>query len=287
MTLITLFIFTTNIGFSPKITAPPPPIPDQFIADIVPKNNNTDIQLLNFNAIITFNATDLFNEMKITFNGTYTLFNPENPTNLTIILPFSLDLDVINTTFGVFVNNTQVPFEIETVAEENLTATIENIDFIPESFFYSYYPITLIYSNLTLLENITYIVKYQFEGLIYESFSIEKLFYMVYTSNTDKFWKGIATRYVEYKTIGGNPIFFTIGPYEGLEQILDVPGGKRYISEWNNIQNFTIMIGIRFDGTTYEIYPYIVEIFALNILAYIAITIVTVVWIKRRKKKRF
>lgn len=282
--LIALFVLTSNIGFCPKITAPPPPIPDQFIADIFPNINNTNIQLLNASAIITLNASDLINEIGITFNGTYTLFNTENPTNLTINLPFSLCLDVENATFGVSVNDTQAPFEIVSTTEENLTSTGVNIDIIPA--FAVHCPITLITSNLTLLENTTYVVKYQFEGSIPKPLSYRNLFYMIYSSDTAKLWKGNAMERVELKVFGGNPVFSIGGHYEGLPQILDIVGGKRYICEWNNTQNSTRQIGITFYGSTLEISPGMIVSIVLNGLAYIAIISVIVIWIIRRKKNR-
>ena len=283
--LIALLFLSGNIIFCPKITAPPPPIPDQFIADIFPKINNTNVHLLNASANITLNATDLSNKIGVTFNGTYTLFNPQNPTNLTIILPFSLCLDVVYATFGVSVNDSQVPFELVSFTEENLTSMEENIDIIPA--FAVHCPISLITFNLTLLENNTYIVKYQFESSIVHTLNFPNSFYMVYSSDTAKLWKGNATEKVEFKTFGGNPHFGIVGNCEVLRQLLDIEGGKRFICEWNNTQNSTVQIEIIFYGSTNGILPGTIEIIVLNILAYIAITIVTVVWIIRRKKKRF
>ena len=280
--LIALFVLTINIEICPKLTASIPPIPDQFIADIFPKNNNTNIQLLNTSATITLNATYLINEIGITFNGMYTLFNPENPTNLTISLPFSLCFDVENATFGVSVNDTQVPFEIVSTAGDNLTSMGVNIDFIPAFDFHC--PITLITSNLTLLENKTYVVKYQFEGSIPKPLSFRNLFYMIYSSDTAKVWKGNATERVEYKAFGGNPIFGITGNQEGLPQMLDIAGGKMYICEWNNAQNYTVQIGIRFYGSTPEFIP--IELIVSNILGYVTITSVIILWIIWRKKKR-
>lgn len=204
--IISLFVLTSNIGFCAKATAPPPPpMPDQFIADIFPKINNTNIHLLNASAIITLNATDLINEIGITFYGEFTLFNPEKPTNLTILLPFSLRLDAVNASFGVSINDTQVPFEILSTTEENLTSMGVNIDFMTNYYFFVHWPISLITSNLTLLENNTYVVKYQFEGIIPEPIGGGGIFFMIYSSGTAKFWKGNATERVEYLVFGGNP----------------------------------------------------------------------------------
>lgn len=256
--LIALFVIASNIGFCPKITAPPPPAPDQFIADIFPKSNNTNIHLLNAGANITLNATDLINKIGVTFNGRYTLFNPQNPTNLTIVLPFSLCLNVVYATFGVSVNDSQVPFELVSFTEENLTSMETKIDIIPV--YAVHCPITLITFNLTLLENNTYIVKYQFEGSIVHTLSFPNSFYMVYSSDTAKLWKGNATEKVEFKTFGGNPHFGIVGNYEVLPQELDIVGGKRFICEWDNAQSNNIQIGIIFYGSTNEFSPGTIEV---------------------------
>ena len=248
-----------------------------------PNINNTNIHLLNISAIITINATDLNSEIGITFKGMYILFNTESSANFSINLPFSLCFDCDITNFGVFVNETQVPFEIVSFTEENFTNTGVDINIIPAIDIHC--PITLILSNLTLLKNYTYVVNYQFEGSIPKPLSYRNIFYMVYSSDTAKLWKGNATERVEYNAFGGNPIFSTVGSHGGFQQLSDIAGGKKFISEWDNAQSKTIQIGIIFYGPTPEIIPF--ELIVLNSLAYLAIIIVIVLWIKRRKKKRF
>ena len=282
--LIALFMLTINIEICPKLTASIPPIPDQFIADIFPNINNSNIHLVHISVIITINATDLINEIGIAFDGAYTLFNPESSANLNISLPFSLCLDRDITNFGVFINETQVPFEIVSYTEENFANTGIDINIMPAIDIHC--PITLIVSNLTLLENYTYVVKYQFEGSIPKPLSYRNLFYMDYSSDTAKLWKGNATERVVYNAFGGDPIFSTGGSHGGFRQLSDITGGKMFISEWDNAQNKTIQIGIRFYGHTLEIRPEMIVIFVLNGLAYVAITSVIVLWIIRRKKKR-
>ena len=285
--LIALFVITSNIGFCPKITAPPAPVPDRFIADIFPQNNNTIIQLLNVSVNITLNALDRYNEIGISFNGKYTLFNPNNLTKITIILPFSLCLDIEHATFGVSVNDTQVPFEVVSTPKENLTSTGVNIDLILEILRFLQCSITLITTNLTLMENNTYLVKYQFEGSIPDPLKYET-FYMIYSPETAKFWKGHATERVEYIIFGGNPQFSLFNvpvPYNASWQVLDIVGGKKLICEWNNAQEWLFGIGVSFDEREYFYGPTLI-IIVLNILAYVAIASVIVIWIKKRKKKR-
>lgn len=291
--LIALLVLTVNIKIYPKITAPPPPpTPDRFIADIFPKNNDTNIHLLNSSALITINATEIITEIGITFNGTYTLFNPEKTTNLTIILPFSLNLDVINSSFGVFVNDTQFPFELVSTTKENLTNMGINIDFKLD--FWFYYPITLITFNLTLLENTTYIVKYQFEGSIHKPLSFLDLFYMVYSSEMAKLWKGSATERVEFKVFGRIPVcgsyymlFSENDSIEFLIDAIDFTGGIRYIGEWNNTQNSIIQFGIRYDDSPYELYPAGLEMAFLRLFVLLGIvSAIVLLWIKIRKRNR-
>ena len=287
--LIALFVLTSNIEKFPKVTAlPPAPIPDSFISDIFPNNNNTIIHLLNINVNITLNASERYNEIGISFNGKYSLFNPDNLTNLTIILPFSLCLDIEHATFGVSVNDTEVPFEVVSTTEENLTSTGVNIDFIPEYLGFLHCPITLITTNLTLMENTTYVVKYLFEGSIPEPLS-DQIFYMIYSSETAKFWKGNATERVEYNVLGGNAVFDTTltGFYYNYPRVLDFIEGKKFVCEWDNAQRGSNRIGVRFDERIYDPYFVTIEIIVLNIFGYVAIIIVVVLWIKRRKRKQF
>jgi hypothetical protein len=241
-----LLVLGTFIGISPKITAGrPPPSPTDHIADIFPQNNNTNVQLLNVSTTITINATDFLNEIEVTFNGTYTLFNPGIPINLNITLPMSLHYGIENTTFEVSVNATQIPFEIATSNEVNLTSLGLNPNFVFLDYFY--YPITLITSNITLLENTTYIVKYQFYSVVPKPNYTRCLFYMLYSSYTSYYWKGNATEKVDFIVYGRDPYFELSWNFEGLQQTLDIVGGKRFTAEWENAQNREVAIGMVID----------------------------------------
>ena len=278
--LSTLLIFSTNIGLATKVTAPiPPPSPQGYIADIFPKNNNTNVQLLNANASITVNATDFLNDIGVAFNGTYSLFNPGSPTNLTINLPFSLGLDVENATYDVSVNNTQVPYEITHTTIDNLTNM--GLDMNYWFAFNLFKPIFLLTSNFTFLENKTYVVKFQFEGIIPKPNYTRDLLYIQFYTDTNKFWKGNATERVECIVYGDNP---RISDHQGLRQIFDIEGGKRLICEWNNAQNNTNRISILFDRREYSIlFPF--EHFILNAPVYIAIIIGIVLCVRWRIRK--
>ncbi|TKJ26761.1 MAG: hypothetical protein CEE42_04070 [Promethearchaeota archaeon Loki_b31] len=282
--LIALFLLTNGIVLPINITAPPPPIPDQFIADIFPRTNTT-VRLININTMITIDATDFSNKIGINFDGNYTLFNPENTTNLILILPFSLCIDVQNSTFEASVNDTQIPFEVLSNTEENLTSTGINLDCL--KFFVVHCPITLITSNLTLLENKTYVINYQFSGSIPKPLGFRNLFYMAYYLETARVWKGNLTQRVEFKLFGKLPIYCTVaryGEYDGDWQISDIQGGQSVILEWNKGKVDMVYVGISYYGSTSDDVFGIVAIVVLNGLAYIAIISGVVIWIKRKKR---
>ena len=279
--LIVLFLLTNGMVLPLNITAPPPGLPDQFIADIFPRTNTT-VRLININTMITIDATDFYNKIGISFDGNYTLFNPENTTNLTLILPFSLCLDVQNSTFEASVNDSQIPFEVLSNTEENLTSTGINLDFL--KYFVVHCPITLITSNLTLLENKTYIVNYQFSGSIPKPLGFRNLFYMAYHLETARVWKGNLTQRLEFKVFGKLPIYSSFGGLDGVTQSSDIQGGKSFIYEWNKGKIDTIYVGITYYGSTSEDVFGIVTMVVLNSLPYIAIISVVVIWLKRRKR---
>lgn len=279
--LIALFLFTNVIVLPLNITAPPASLPDQFIADIFPSTNTT-VRLININTMITIDATDFYNKIGINFDGNYTLFNSENTTNLTLILPFSLCIDIQNATFEVSVNDTQIPFEVLSNTEENLTSTGINLDFF--KFFVVHCPITLITSNLTLLENNTYVINYQFSGSIPKPLGFRNLFYMAYYLETARVWKGNLTQRVEFNVFGKLPIYGIVGEYDGDWQISDIQGGQSVLLEWYKGKVDTIYVGIRYYGSTSENVFGIVTIIVLNGLAYIAIISGVVIWLKRRKR---
>jgi hypothetical protein len=236
--------------------------------------------------MITIDATDFYNKIGINFDSNYTLFNPENTTNLTLILPFSLCIDIQNSTFEVSVNDTQIPFEVLSNPEENITITGVNLDLL--SRFFLQCPITLITSNLTLLENNTYVINYQFNGSIPKPLGLQNLFYMAYYLETARVWKGNLTQRVEFKLFGKLPIYGTVsagcGGYDGDWQISDIQGGQSVLLGWNKGKVDTIYVGVKYYGSTsYDVFG-IVAMVVLNGLAYIAIISGVVIWLKRRKR---
>ncbi len=277
--LIALFLLTNGIVLPLNITAPPASLPNYFIADIFTRTNTT-VCLVNINTMIAIDATDFYNKIGINFDGNYTLYNPENTINLTLILPFSLCIDIQNSTFEASVNETQILFEVLSNTEENLTNAGVNLDFLSK--FPLHCPITLISFNLTLLENNTYVINYKFNGSIPKPLDLQNLFYMAYYLETARVWKGNLTQRVEFKVFGKLPIYS--GGIDVDLQISDIQGGQSALFEWNKGKVESIYVGIIYYGPTSEDVFGIVIMVVLNGLAYIAIISGVVIWLKRRKR---
>ena len=132
--IIALFIFLNLFILIPSNSvAPPAPRPDQFIAELFP-NSTLPLQLSHTNVIISFNATDLSKKIDIDFDAKYSIFNPENATSIPIILPLSLATNISNFIFEVYVNNTQVPFDLLSITpwNENITEIDVHLAFFVE-----------------------------------------------------------------------------------------------------------------------------------------------------------
>lgn len=284
-----VLLFLTNFIISiPKITAPPPPsLPDQFIGEILP-NRTLSLNLLNSNVVITINSIDYPDKIGINFDANYTFFNPENNSNIRLILPFSLGIEVIKSNFNVKLNKTQIDFDLYNFTVGTVNITEIDLDFI--SMFLIHNPITLIQCNLTILENETYTIRYKFSGLINNPLNSWDGLFMVYYLNTSKTWYGNTTGRVEFRVYGKLPVFSTMGYYDGEVQVFDISGGKSAIWDWNNIKMNMLAIGIRYDERFYSLLGVwdILFIITGNVAFWIIFIIsIIIIWRKRRIRKKF
>lgn len=287
--LFIFILFLTNFIIPiPKIRAPPPPpFPNQFIGEIL-SNQTLTLNLLNSNVVITINSTHYPDKIGINFNANYTIFNPENNTNIKLVLPFSLGIEVIKSNFKVRLNKTQIDFDLYNFTEGTVNETEIYLDFI--SMFYIHNPITLIQSNLTILENETYTIGYKFSGLMKSPISSGGTLYIVYYLNTSKTWNGNTTGKVEFRVYGKIPGFATMGSgsYDRKVQIFDIIGGKSAIWEWNNRKMNMLAIGIVYDERSYSLFGIwdIIGIITVNVVFYIIIITVIIIIVRKRKRKR-
>ena len=285
-----IIFFLQNLIISvPKITAlPPPPIPNEFISEILP-NRTFSLNLLSTEVLIEVNSTNYPNLIDINFNANYTFFNPESNFNVSIDLPFSLGIEVIKSNFNVKLNNTQIDFELYNFTLETINDTEIDLNFI--SWFSLHNPITLIQCNLTNLETETYTIRYKFNGSINNPFKSKSLLYIVYYLNTSNSWIGNTTGRVEFKVYGELPHFSTqyqASDYDPKVHIFNINGGKSAIWEWINLKLTTFIIGFFYDESSYSLFGIweIIGIIVLNVVGYGIIIIIIITIVRKKFKKR-
>jgi hypothetical protein len=283
--LIFIFFFSNFLIYVPKITAPlPAPRPDQFIGEILP-NRTLSLNLLNSNVVIMFNSTNYPDKIGINFNANYTFFNPGNNSNLRLILPFSLGIEVIESNFNLKLNKTQMDFDLYNFTENSENFSEIDLDFI--SRFLIHNAITIIECNLTILENESYTIGYNFSGVMNHPFDSRVLLYMVYYLNTSKSWSGNTNGKVEFKVYGKLPIFSRMGNYGGETQVLDISGGKSAVWEWNKLQMNILAIGIVYDESTYSLFGiWDIGNIVMNIAFYVIIISIIIIILVRRKSRK-
>jgi hypothetical protein len=268
--IIGLCLTLSLFSLIPKVAGSIAPIPDQFIDEIYP-NCTLSLQLSHTNTVIIFNASDFYNKIGIQFDANYTIYNPDNTTTILLILPFSLAINTSEFIFEVYANNTQIPYELFNSIETQYP-----------------FPKTLLRSNVTLFKKNSSIIRYHFSGSINNPLNSRALIYIVYSVGTSLDWIGNTTGRIELRVYGKEPGFAGIGhpPNKDPPQVVDIIGGKSLSSEWNNTKPFRMSVGIQYyrEATMFE---RIMEILGcvLPIFVAISITIITVVVIRRKRKR--
>ncbi|MFX0025201.1 MAG: hypothetical protein ACFE8M_02210 [Candidatus Hermodarchaeota archaeon] len=286
--IFTFILLLANFIISiPKITAPPPPLfSDQFIGEIIP-NRTLSLNLINSNVLVIINSTNYPDKISINFDANYTFFNPENNSNIRLILPFSLGIEVIKSNFSVKLNKTEIDFNLYNFTEGTVNTTEIDLDFIP--IFHITNPITLIQANLTTLEIESYTIRYEFSGLINDPLNSWSGISIFYYLNTSKTWNGNTTGSVEFRVLGKLPIFSTIGNYYGEAQISDIYGGKSAIWDWNNRKIYMLTIGIKYDESYYPPFRFWDNyMITINIVlsALMISSIIGIIVVRRKARRR-
>ena len=282
-----LFVFSSFVIIAPKIltySSSGPLQPDQFIGEILP-NQTSILKLLKSNAVITINSTNYPDIIGIEFNANYTIYSPENGINLSLILPFSLGIQIDKANFNVKLNETQIEFDLYNFTDRSINDTENGLDF--SSIFLIHNPIILITCNFTTLENESYTIGYKFNGVLNNPLVSQDVLTLAYYLNTSKIWLGNTTGRVEFQVYGKNPTFFTMGnSFVNINpQILNTLEGKSCIWDWTNIKIDTSAIGIVYDETHNPDYGFWISII-LNIIFYTIIVSVIIFVIIRRKSRK-
>ena len=277
--IIVSFLILSFSFKTPPVAGSIAPLPDQFIAEIFP-NSTLPLQLTQTNTIISFNATDFPNKIGINFDANYTIYNSENTTTISVILPFSLAIDINDFMFDIYANNTQITYDIFNVSPWNENITEIDINF----YIIEAYPITLIKSYITLLKNSNSVIRYRFNGSMNNPLDSRDLLYIIYTLGTSQEWIGNTTGRIELRTYGKQPIL-SMRNFAFQYDYVDISGGKSFSCEWDNIKIPFMDVGVKYYRETSPFEEFM-KIWGFNLLIYIGIALIIIVVVIKRKKRK-
>ncbi|MFW9875080.1 MAG: hypothetical protein ACFFG0_18400 [Candidatus Thorarchaeota archaeon] len=274
-------MLNANIVLCGTIANPIPVPMDYYMGSIF--TNSTSFNLINADVVFDIDSTDFENNIGISFEGNYTIFNPNNATELMIVAPFSVSELVINSNCTVEVNDSQILFEIGDSWDLGIDDFISN--------YTAGWSWIFIACNITIPENASQTIKYKFNGLMpnpLNPYRRNDQLSILYDLETSKAWSGNISERVEFRVHGKLPNRIderTEWGYETENRLIttNIANGKIYSWEWNNEQINTQQVGIIYEGELLTRQQKI--IIGVSVGIGVPIVIVAIVFGVRKKKR--
>ena len=222
--LSSTFLLYLNSGI-PNSKANPVWIYPAEFGGFIPKDDHS-CSMPNASVLIEISAPNpniQYDRYELEFTGNYSLYNPNNPLNLTIAAPFSSYVFGENSTCIIKINDSIIPYK---VIQYHWNESYSWDEYI------SIHNRNLIICNITLPMNKTVILEYKFESYLeLPRMNIDSLEFH-YDVGTAAAWNGTISETVEFKVHGRQPDSYS---NNNNPRIIDISDGKRYIWEWRNI----------------------------------------------------
>lgn len=251
-------------------------------------NCTLPLKLIHTDTIITFDAYDFPRNINIYFKANYTIFNSGDTTKISFILPFSLAIHGVNPIIDVLANNTHISYDLFDATPWNENLTDIDVSFLPR--WINIYPITLIRSNITLLNNSTVVLQYNFSCSLSSFFPSGDETLITYYLGSWQGWNGTTGGRLELIAYGKEPIFspsswggggdFSINP-----KYVEIEGGRSFSYDWFNIKSPLGSVGARYYKTTQQI-EIIWNIIVFQLLPFIGIAIIVIIVVVRKKRNK-
>ena len=240
---------------------------------------NCPLIMTNANVIFEIDYNEPSNRIDISFEGNYTIYNPNESQNITVAAPFSSVFESLESTFKIKVNNSQKPFTFYDYHWSDPWA--EYLDTIEFSSLHSF-----ILTNISIGENSSVRIDCSFDSYIIPSINDDDITIM-YNLGTSRTWNGTITESVEFNTYGKLPsscYIETFCPDNYSFTITNFSDGRSYKWEWidTRINTNAVFVSYYFPNNRSVRMSIIFTIFSL----YISIPIVIGIIIKIVKKKR-
>jgi len=254
------------------------PTPVRIIGGFLPKEN-VSLSLTNANVLIEVDASNFPDVIRWNFEGNYTIYNPNNSTEITIAFPFYMSY-VVNESLQVNGN----PINIDDVIYlENVSDIWNNyLDNLDEK----YHRYAYIF-NLTFPTNDSLNVQFNFDSItrgIDAYFDYVGKYDIIYDVGTSRIWNGNITEKVEFRIHGRQPDYRY---YANQCNVSKIERGKSYIWSWNNEIININLVGISYLPSQQEFFYFIIFTIIVIIGGIIGITFFIIKKNSRRKKESY
>ena len=239
---------------------------------------NCSLTMTNANVIFNIDAEEYLSRINFDFSGNYTIYNPSESMNATLVAPFSLNFENLESSCVIKIGNATVPY---TFLEYNFTESPWE-EYLQSRYFMQNRKFLII--NATIPENDSITIEYRFDANIGISSTVGIL-NIYYDVGTSRAWNGTISERVEFKVYGKVPDSYSSYRKDRFEYnctISDITNGKSYAWEWENE-----IINVNTVYISYSYYnPYARLIFIIIFLSMFAVVIISVVLINRRFKRK-
>lgn len=240
-----------------------------------------DCALIMTNASVIFNIEHATNRVNVDFEGNYTIYNPDETINITLVAPFSTEINDLESTCIIKVGGNETSFNFLEVDLND-----PSWDQYLQSSHLGPYQRKFVFINITVAENSSIDLEYSFNAYTAHSDSVDAL-EIFYDVGTSRVWNGSITERVEFIVHGKLPVAYSDyreGFFEYNCTVTNIEDGKSYAWEWLDEIITANSVYIRYSNpwryTLGRILPFII------IPSVFGVIIVTVVIIRRRNKKR-
>lgn len=186
--------------------------------------------LIMTNASVIFNIEHVANRINVGFEGNYTIYNPDESINVTLVAPFSIDFYNLESTCKVKIGGNVTTFSFIEVSlyETSWEQYLSSHEWSNRRKF--------VVINATVAENSSIELEYSFDAYTMDPNSVDVLT-IYYDVGTSRAWNGSITERVEFKVHGKLPDFYSNCSEDVFEYncaITDIEDGKSYAWEWLN-----------------------------------------------------
>jgi len=224
------------------------------------------------------------NIIDISFEGNYTIYNPDVSQNITVAAPFSSEFKNLESTCIIKVDNDQKPFTFYQYHWSDPWA--EYLDTVEFGSLYSF-----VLTNITIVENLSVQIEYSFDAYMIPSVADDQI-RIVYNVGTSRAWNGSITERVEFKTHGKLPNSFSSeSSYfdNYIFTLTNYSDGQSYTWEWidETINTNTVYISYSFPHHRTIRMLRIFIILSLYIGVPIIIGVILSILNRKRREKKF